>query len=374
MNDTSTAAYRLLSLTALSGECSPDILSRLGIGPSYGEKLVTKLKDEGLIKTHYKDRLRGYRLACGGKKLLLAQNPERFSFYLSGNTETNHPRSDYPRRLRLQQASHIYAMLLNAGITFFRDEKPLIFQEEPQAGESVRMPLPIFYHSREVKELGTETVKIGNSRIMGILFAPGCIYALFHTGTAPIKWEYQTELRVKTFLSHHISRGILSRGSIEPCYHPDTPIRVLFIGSGMDTALKLMESTGGFQKSYFCLDSSFDYFHYVPDDAAGETTLRLLCSPALLKGLKNLLLSDLQPPCLDYGLEHDAISEGMPVLLAFDFDMLRLSRFRTALSFHGLTGNLVCFDFQKPVLQQYFGDAASIETIDLYKFERRFLH
>jgi len=64
----------------------------------------------------------------------------------------------------------------------------------------------------------------------------------------------------------------------------------------------------------------------------------------------------------------------MPVLLAFDFDMLRLSRFRTALSFHGLAGNLVCFDFQKPVLQQYFGDAAAIETIDLYKFERRFLH
>lgn len=374
MNDTSTAAYRLLSLTALSGECSPDILSRLGIGPSYGEKLVTKLKDEGLLKTHYKDRLRGYRLACGGKKLLLAQDPERFSFYLSGNTETNHPRSGYPRRLRLQQASHIYAMLLNAGITFFRDEKPLIFREEPQAGESVRMPLPIFYHSREVKELGTEAVKIGNSRIMGILFAPGCIYALFHTGTAPIKWEYQTELRVKTFLSYHISRGILSRGSIEPCYHPDTPIRLLFIGSGMDTALKLMESTGGFQKSYFCLDSSFDYFHYVPDDAAGETTLRLLCSPALQKALRSLLLSDLQPPCPDYGLEHDAVSEGMPVLLAFDFDMLRLSRFRTALSFHGLAGNLVCFDFQKPVLQQYFGDAAAIETIDLYKFERRFLH
>ena len=374
MNNTSTAAYSLLSLTALSGECSPDILSRLGIGPSYGEKLVTKLKDEGLLKTHYKDRLRGYRLACGGKKLLLAQNPERFSFYLSGNTETNHPRSGYPRRLRLQQASHIYAMLLNAGITFFRDEKPLIFREEPQAGESVRMPLPIFYHSREVKELGTEAVKIGNSRIMGILFAPGCIYALFHTGTAPIKWEYQTELRVKTFLSHHISRGILSRGSIEPCYHPDTPIRLLFIGSGMDTALKLMESTGGFQKSYFCLDSSFDYFHYVPDDAAGETTLRLLCSPALQKALRSLLLSDLQPPCPDYGMEHDAVSEGMPVLLAFDFDMLRLSRFRTALSFHGLAGNLVCFDFQKPVLQQYFGDAAAIETIDLYKFERRFLH
>ena len=47
---------------------------------------------------------------------------------------------------------------------------PLLTWWEPQAGESVRMPLPIFYHSREVKELGTEAVKIGNSRIMGILF------------------------------------------------------------------------------------------------------------------------------------------------------------------------------------------------------------
>lgn len=374
MNDTYTAAYRILSLTALSGECSPDILSRLGIGPSYGEKLVTRLKGEGLIKTHYRDRLRGYRLACGGKKLLLAQNPERFSFHLSGSTETNHPRSDYPRRLRLQQASHIYAMLLNAGITFFRDEKPPLFQEGFQAGEPVPMPLPLFYHSREVKELGAEAVKIGNSRAMGILLAPGCIYALFHTGTAPIKWEYRTELRLKTFLSHHASRGILSRGRIEPCYHPDTPVKALLIGSGMDTALKLMESTGGPRKSYFYLDSSFDHFHYAPDDAAGEAMLRLLCSPATQEALRNLLLSDLQPPRPGHGLEHDALSDGRPVLLAFDFDMLRLSRFRTALSFHGFSGNLICFDFQEPVLRQYFGDAATIETIDLYKFERRFLH
>lgn len=375
MTDTSTAAYRLLALTALSGECCPDVLPLLGISPSYGEKLVTKLKEEKLIKTHYKDRLRGYRLTCSGKKLLLAQNPDRFSFYLSGSSDTNRPRSDYPRRLRLQQASLVYAMLSNAGTAFFRDEKPLLFRVGAmQSGEPVRMPLPLFYHSREVKELGTETVKIGNSRSMGILLAQECIYVLFYTGTAPIKWEYRTELRVKTFLAFHASRGILSKGATVPCYLPDTPIKALFIGNGMGTALKLMESSGGPQKSYFYLDSSFDYFHYIPDDSAGVTMLKLLCSPALLMALRGLLLSDLQPPCPDYGLEHDAVSDGMPVLLAYDFDMLRLSRFRTTLSFHGLTGNLICFDFQKPVLQQYFGETATIETIDLKKFEGRFLH
>lgn len=376
MSDPSTAAYRLLTLIALSGECSPDVIPRLGIGPSYGEKLLTRLKEDNLIKTHYKDRLRGLRLTCDGKRMLLSENPERFSFYLNGSSDTNHPRSDYPRRLRLQQSSIVYAMLLNSGVRLFRDQKPLLFQEEYQCrhGEPIHMELPVFYHSREVKELGTETVKIGNSRIMGILFARDCIYALFYTGDAPMKWEYRTELRVKTFLSYHASRGFLSKGHASPCYQPDTPVKAVLIGSGMDTPLKLMESTGGFQKSCFYLDNSFDYFHYIPDDAAGETMLRLLCSPALQKALRDLLLSDLQAPCPDYGLEHDAVSDGLPLLLAFDFDMLRLSRFRTALSFHGLTGSLICFDFQKPVLQQYFGEAVAIDTIDLEKFEGRFLH
>lgn len=372
--NTTTGPYRLMELAAISGECSTRVLPILGLAPSYSEKLVTRLKGEGLIKTHYKDGLRGYRLTSKGKELLLEENHSRFSFYLSGSSDTNHPRSDIPRRLRLQQASIAYAMLCNAGVEVFRDRKPRLFQ----AGDAARaapfpMPLPAFYHSREVKELGAEAVKIGNSRAMGILFAQECIYSLFCTGSAPMKWEYRTELKVKALLSYHASRGILSRGRIEPCYHPDTPIKALLIGEGMDTALKLMESTGGFQKSYFYLDSSFAHFHYIPEGAQGEAMLRLLCSPTTQTALRNLLLSDLQPPRSGHGLEHDAVSEERPVLLAFDFDMLRLSRFRTALSFHGFSGNLICFDFQEPVLRQYFGDAAAIETIDLYKFERRFL-
>ena len=75
-----------------------------------------------------------------------------------------------------------------------------------------------------------------------------------------------------------------------------------------------------------------------------------------------------------YGLEHDAINDGLPVLLAFDFDMLRISRFCTALSFHEMSGCLICFDFQRSVLEQYFADTVTIETIDLNKFEGRFLN
>ena len=372
--DTSTSAYRLMELIAISGECSPRVLAHLHLSTSYGEKLITRLKKEGCIKTHYKDGLRGYRLTGRGKKLLLGENPARFAFYLSGSSDTNRPRSDFPRRHRLQQASIAYAMLQGAGVEIYRDRKAPLFQPGTGQKAPCSMTLPAFYHSREVKELGAEAVKINNSRTTGILLAPECIYAVFCTGGTLMKWEYRTELKVKALLSYHASRGILSGSDGGSRYHPDTPIKALLIGEGMDTALKLMESTGGFQKSYFYLDSSFDYFHYIPDDAAGITMLRLLCSPVLMKALRDLLLSDLQAPCPDYGLEHDAVSDGLPVLLAFDFDMLRLSRFRTALSFHGLAGTLICFDFQKPVLQQYFGEAVAIDTIDLEKFEGRFLH
>lgn len=370
--DTATSAHQLLTLIALSGECSTEILSHMGISPSYGEKLITKLKDNNLIKTHYKDRLRGYRLTRRGKRMLLEENPDRFAFYFNGSSDTNRPRSDYPRRLRLQQASIVYSMLLNTGVILFRDEKAPLFRGENH--ENLTLPLPSFYHSREIKELGAETIKINNSRSIGILFAPKCIYVVFYTGDSLLKWQYRTELKVKTMLHYHTSRGILNRESLSPGYHPDTPVKALFIGKDMDTALKLMTSKGGYQKNYFYLDSSFDYFHYIPVSKAGETMLRLLCSPQLMLSLKKLLLSDLQPPCQDYGLEHDALQNGIPVLFAFDFDMLRISRFRTALSFHGLCGNLICFDFQKEILQEYFEDSVAIETINLNKFERRFLN
>lgn len=369
--DTNSRAYLLLELTALSGECSPDVLNHLNISPSYGEKLITRLKAENYLKTHYKDQLRGYRLTGTAKKLLLSTNPERFTFYLTGNCDTSRPRSDYPRRLRLQQASICYVLFYNSGIRIFRDQKPPLFSGDTQKPCSI--PLPVFYHSRELKELGAETVKINNSRCLGVLLASQCIYPIFYTGSSLMKWEYRTELKVKALLSYHASQGILSSGSLNPCFHQDTPIKALMIGKGMDTALKLLTSTGGFRKSYFYLDTSFDYFHYVPDSREGTLMLRLLCSPKLMEELRELLLSDLQPPSPDYGLEHDAVSNDLPVLLAYDFDLLRLSRFRTALCLREMYGNLICFDFQKEVLQSYFKDTVTITTVDSEKFERRFL-
>lgn len=362
---------RLLELIAISGEASVDIITSLEISQSYGEKLITHLKEEKLIKTHYKDKLRGYRLTSKGKKLMLEQNPERFSFYLTGNSDTNQPRSELPRRRRLQQSSKVYVLFKNANIKIFRDEKLPIFQKSVSVQDQKKLLLPAFYHSRELKELGAETIKINNSRMMGILLTQTCIYVVYYTGDSLMKWEYQTELRVKALLSYHVIQGTLSR-----YYLPNTPIVALLIGSTMETSQKILTSTGGYRKSYFCLDTTFERFYYIPDSirCAGKALLKLYCSSKLDNQLQQLLISDLEPPCADYGFEHDAVLEDSPVLLGYSFDLIKIDRFLTNLSMYKRKGNLICFDFQKEVLLQYCEERARIITIDLQKFERNFLN
>lgn len=90
-------------MVGLCGEFPSGQLNRLIESDSYAEKVVTDLKQSKLIRTHYKDGLRGYRLTKRAKELLLSQNSCRFQNYLTGNAETNLIRSELPRRLRLHQ-------------------------------------------------------------------------------------------------------------------------------------------------------------------------------------------------------------------------------------------------------------------------------
>lgn len=103
--------------------------------------------------------------------------------------------------------------------------------------------------------------------------------------------------------------------------------------------------------------------------------MQLLANPAMTKQLNELLLSDMNARQEEIPLEHDAVTkDGNPALLAYDFDMQRINRFNTGLNVYGLHGNLICFDFQIPVLKEYLTADIQFSSIDLNKFRRGFLH
>jgi len=62
-------------MIGMCGEFPADQLNRLIPSASYAEKLITDLKAEHLIRTHYRDALRGYRLTKAAKEMLLSVSP-----------------------------------------------------------------------------------------------------------------------------------------------------------------------------------------------------------------------------------------------------------------------------------------------------------
>lgn len=363
-----TQSYRLLELVAVSGEFPANQLRRLPGGESYKANVVKVLKRDKLLRTHYQDRLRGYRLTARAKALLLRDNRERFTFYLTGRAETNVLKSEVVRRLRLHRIAEVWVTMNNAGIAIYQDEKPDVFYPQGSGpGPPTTLQAPAFYSSREIKELDTEAVKIHGARMVGALLSPDSVYAVYNTGGAAMKWSYKSELRSKVLL-----KTVLCQQRLADQYHM-ADVRGLIFGDGMEMARQLMAGKGEARRGYFMLDGSFDCFCYLTNDHRGEVILKLLCDPEKRAALNRLLSSDLNAKEPGWLVENDAIDhDGDPVLFAYDFDMPRIVRFTTALGLHGRRGTILCFDFQADVLRRYCGERVRFQTIGFEKFEGRF--
>ena len=195
--DRTTVGGSLLELVAVCGELPTNQLSRLPGGEHYKENVIKELKRKRLLRTFYKNGLRGYRLTAKAKSLLVAAYPSRFSFALTGCCETNHIKSEISKRLRLHRIAETAVSMQNAGINIYRDEKTALFSPEWDGGQAL---LPAFYNSREVKELGTPFVKITGARSVGILLTDGSIYIVYNLGGSLMKWEYKSEMRTKVLM------------------------------------------------------------------------------------------------------------------------------------------------------------------------------
>ena len=363
MSHPRSQAYRLLGLVALCGELPADAIHRLPISESYRYKVAASLKSQKLIRLFERDNLKGYRLTQAGKKLLLQVQPSRFSYYLDAGRISC--RSEPARRRRLHAAAQTYITMIRAGIPLFHDEKAPIF--EPPGLAAVPKPSgAVFYCPHEVKDIGLEANKIRSSRVTGILFDDERIYLTYNTRGSVMKWETRAELRLLSLVESRFCRNPARS------WYSDENVIGLMLGDSMGTALQLLDSHGGYKRSGYRPDAGFSRFWFCPNMPEGELQLRILTSPAYGQ-LCRLLLSDLQTGTPAVAMEHDALdAEGRPVLLALDFDLPRLRRFRSALELFGCTGRIFCFDFQAPVLQAYMGGLADIQPVSLEKVRKEF--
>lgn len=174
--------YKLLELTAISGELPANQLSRLSGGDSYKAAVITALKQKKLLTTYYRDSLRGYRLTGCAKLLLCERNPERFSFYLTGAVDTNHVRSEITRRLRLHRIAETTITMMNAGVSVFRDEHPAVFA--PICDESIHIRSPSFSIPVKLRSWERFSPKSEAPGSVGVLLTENDIFAVLQFGEA----------------------------------------------------------------------------------------------------------------------------------------------------------------------------------------------
>lgn len=363
--DKQTVGYMLLEIVAVSGELPADQLKRLSGGDSYKLSVVSTLKSQKLLRTYYRDGVRGYRLTVSAKKLLTQENTARFSFALSGSAETNIIKSEITRRLRLHRVAEATVTMMNSGVLIFRDEKSDVFSPNLNEGTQVHVKAPAFYNSREIKEMGTVFTKIRGARSVGVLLTSADIFVVYNLGNALMKWEYKSEMRTKALM-----KTVLCRERLPEKYSPDA-VQGLILGNSMDLAYEILKESSG--KQYFILDGNYEHFYFLTNDRKGERLLSLLCSKSLTGQLKDILYDDLYESETTANLESDAEDKaGNPVLLSFFCDLPRIKRFDTALQLQKKSGTLICFDFQKEALERYCSANVNFQTIDFQKWERSF--
>jgi hypothetical protein len=356
-----TAAGLLLTLTALSGEFPAALVSRLPGGEAYKMKVVKRLKKDKLLHTYYADGLRGFRLTNAAKKLLLDSWSELFSPYLTGRAETNMLKSEQLRRLRLHRMAEVLVAMYNAGVGVFSWQKHAVF--DPTPPDDIRIEWPMYYSSREVKEIGPQRDKIRGSRATGVLLTENNVFVVYNAGRSEIKWAREAELRLRAFLQYDLCLQRLSE------QYGSAGQSAIIFGNDMKLMPMLMGVDSDQRHKYLVVEEDYNCFYYLTNDHYGEIILRLLCEPDKKAMLDNVLMEGLSE-AQQYGhVEHDAMDRECPVLFGYTCDMPRIRRFNIGLRANRLRGILYCFKFQEEALRQICGPNVEIQCMSFETVE-----
>lgn len=356
-----------MELTAICGELPTEILPRLHTSTNYLDNVIRLLKSDNLLRLYSKDKVKGYRLSKKAKDFLLVQNPDRFELYLSGNAETNQLKSELVRRLRLHRLAEMYVLMMEADIPVYRDLKPDVFSPDGCAVSTLSGPA--FYTSREIKQMGMETIKISGSRIAGALLTGDGVYLTYNGGYGLAKMDYRAEQRAKALLTSTVCYERLST------QYKAEQVAGLMIGKGLALFSNILTSTDSNARCFFLRDGSYEHFYYLTNDHYGAVLLKLLCSRAKRAALDSVLTQGLHPGNPGLSIVNDAIDrDGNPVLFGYLLDIPRINRFCNGLELHQKSGTLICFDFQSEALRSFCGSRVQIQAIRFDKFEGSFFN
>lgn len=330
----------LLLLIALSGELPADWIGRSVGSDSYGAALLTRLKEDGMIKLRKRDGIRGYLLREKGKKYLMEKYQEDVEMFISGSSCTNHVKSEPSRRLRLHRMSMVWIFCRRAGVKIFCSEKPKLFNRKWRETS--------YYGTNEWKLKTDQEIK--GSRACGLLIQDKA-YVVYNTLDCRMKWQKKTERNLSARMTIRLRKmaNVTLQGAI-------------LMGTGEEMIKTLLYSDGGLKGNLFQLDDVYEEYYYVPLCSEANLQFLLLCSREGNERLKSFLRQGLrQDSQLKGHLEEGIDRNGKPVYFCYLMGLWKLKRILERPI--PKPGRIFCFSYQARELREIAPESFSVEAI-----------
>ena len=362
-------ARRLLFLLSIAGEFPTKSLHLLGNGRNlnrfirqlecvqefrtnrYGDTYTTKL-----LTTSGKRGSRTIRLFRGALPILNELHPNALRYYLDSFRE--HRFSGDPNHAqRNHRIGEALAMCMMAGI----ETRPYILPELQKVSIDHIIPRSTsFYLARDFKKIDpAEHNKTTFTRIVGALFYPGGVYAVYNTRDAVMKWKGRGEFKA---CQHLLELARMNAGI-------DEVNTAMLLGASPSIALETLTQSDKHRRFDMRFDHIYSHIHFIPMDANGIRLLRILTLPDWHQRILNALFAPEMRPKGHGFMEYDAFWDGTYIYSHLDSDIARLIRFCGALDTQTEKFEVLCFPWQIEFLKQYLGPRVILKQIEMSALE-----
>ncbi len=362
--------HRLMLLLSIGGEYPSSSLNILGNERVY-KALIHRLESvqdvrldrDGTIFTTKlltvsgKRDIRTIRLYKGALPVLNEIHPGALGYYLDSFQDHKFTGDSF-HMWRNHRVSEALAICVSAGIEI----RPYMLPELQMSRISHTIPgAPSFYIARDYKKLDIDEFnKTMYTRVVGAVFYPGDVYAVYNTRSAVMKWSGMGEYKAER---HLLDLARMNAGINEVS-------AALLLGKTPEVAMQTIIESDKSRKKEMRFDKIYSRIYFIPLNQDGTRLLRMLILPDWREKILSRLFSPKMRP-RGYGfMEYDAYLDGTYIYSHLDSDIARLVRFREALASQTENFEVLCFPWQIEFLKEYLGQRVILKLIEMEALEK----
>lgn len=197
-----------------------------------------------------------------------------------------------------------------------------------------------------------DTVNVEGKRACGIMLSGESGYIIYHTLAQKMRWAKKMERSMRSF----VERECMKAGALKR-------IDAVIMGDTIEFLVELLESDGGIKGNLFQVDDIYENYYYIPTIESAKIQVKLLTDKEKQIGLYRFLCGILeQPGTREYQVSAGTDQTGNPVYFCYELELRHLLRVKQELGWKK-QGTILCFSYQKSILEYYFGKEVSYREI-----------